>query len=80
MSKYHALFVYLNKQTDNRIKLTYEQMENILRFKLPKSAYQYPAWWANGEKSHSHASVWMDANYKVDEIHFGEFVIFERRD
>ena len=78
MSKYHNLYVYLNKQMEDRVTLSYEKMESILGFPLPKSAYSYNAWWANGENSHQHASTWMDANYKVEEIKLGDYIVFCR--
>lgn len=60
------------------VTLTFSKIESLISKTLPKSAYYYPAWWANGEKSHSHASAWQDAGYKVDEIKFGEYVVFKR--
>lgn len=78
ISKYHDLFVFLDGKTYETIQLSFEKIEFIISSKLPKSAYQYAAWWANGENSHSHASAWQDAGYKVDEIHFGDYVVFKK--
>ncbi|MCK5757771.1 MAG: GIY-YIG nuclease family protein [Clostridiales bacterium] len=78
MSKYHNLYVYLNKRDEEFVKLTYEKMESIIGGELPASAYTYPAWWANGYKSQYHTRTWMDADYLVDEIKYGEYVIFKK--
>lgn len=78
ISKYHDLYVFLESMSDETVTLTFSKIESLISKTLPKSAYQYPAWWANGEKSHSHANAWQDAGYKVDEIKFGEYVVFKR--
>ncbi|MBL0348664.1 hypothetical protein [Candidatus Villigracilis affinis] len=39
--------------------LSFEQIEGILNDKLPPSAYQYLAWWAN-QKEGSRRSICMD--------------------
>lgn len=43
--------------------MTFSELEKTLGFVLPKSAYAYKAWWANG--GHSQAQAWLNAGYKV---------------
>jgi len=65
-SIYSPLAVYLNNLTYiDRIKLSFQEIEDILGFKLPKSAYTYRAWWANDNKTHSHSKEWLSAGWKV---------------
>ncbi|MDD2476893.1 MAG: GIY-YIG nuclease family protein [Dysgonamonadaceae bacterium] len=63
MSKYTALKQFLLSSSQDCINMTFLELERILGFDLPKSAYTYEAWWANG--GHSQANAWLDAGYKV---------------
>lgn len=75
--KYDKLKVFLKESGQERIQLTFTEIESILSFSLPNSAKQYRAWWANGGQSHS--NTWMDAGYKVDEVSFTrQYVVFIR--
>uniref|UniRef100_UPI00403F707C DUF7662 domain-containing protein n=1 Tax=Paenibacillus sp. KS-LC4 TaxID=2979727 RepID=UPI00403F707C len=65
MGKYAPLYHYIRIQTDETITLSLEQIESILGFKLPASAFKYRAWWSN-DKTHSHAKAWLFAEWKVD--------------
>ena len=75
--KYDKLKIYLKESGQERIQLTFTEIESILSFSLPNSAKQYRAWWANGGQSHS--NTWTDAGYKVDEVSFTrQYVVFIR--
>jgi hypothetical protein len=78
--KYFPLQNYLKNVQGNHIILTYKEMESILNAPLPKSAYNYQAWWVNSQKAHSHASSWIDAGFLVGDVKFGEYVEFVRKD
>lgn len=78
ISKYHDLYVFLDNITGDTVSLSFEKIEYIINDKLPKSAYQYSAWWANGENSHAHVSAWQDSGYKVEEVKIGEYVVFTK--
>lgn len=55
IGKYYPLMQYL-KNCQEQIKiLKLEEIEKILGFKLPPSAHNHGAWWANGGHSHSNA-------------------------
>lgn len=59
--------------SQKEVTLSFEQIERILNDKLPPSAYQYQAWWANQkEGSHVEAFAWMDAGWLVDTVNFTE--------
>jgi hypothetical protein len=71
--KYTPLEVYLQglPASQREITLSFEQIERILKAKLPPSAYQYQAWWANQKTgSHVEAYAWMDAGWKVETVNF----------
>ncbi len=65
MSKYVLLEQFLLSSGQESINMTFSEIEGILGFTLPKSAYIYNAWWANG--GHSQANAWLDAGYKVEQ-------------
>lgn len=74
--RYVPLEQYLMTMSMNEIKLTFSEIESILKDKLPASAYKYPAWWGNTVQSQKHAVTWLNAGYKIKEVDFGNYVIF----
>ncbi len=83
MGKYDALYLFLMRiPPDVREKtLTFTEIEGILDFKLPKSAYVHRPWWSNpsSPKYHSYAQSWLDADWKVDTVNQQEkWVCFRR--
>ena len=58
--------------------LSFEKIEMILGFKLPKSAYKYSAWWSNHIGSHTQAHSWIDAGYKTQSVELGNQIVFRR--
>jgi len=74
--KYYKLEEYLRNSIKQIEVLTYDEIEKILGFKLPPSAYTYRAWWANG--GHTQASSWLNAAWKVYLVKVSESVTFRR--
>jgi hypothetical protein len=71
--KYTPLEHYLRDlpQSQREIILGFEQIERILNDKLPPSAYEYWAWWANEkEGNHVNARAWANAGWKVESVDF----------
>jgi len=71
MSIYTPIKIFLSelpaRQTE--ITLTYEQIEVLLKDRLPPSAYQYPAWWENEKGGrHVQAHAWLNAGWKVEKV------------
>jgi hypothetical protein len=63
MSVYDPLRDYLLRQTYREIELRFDEIEKILRRRLPTSA-ERPQWWANlKEKSHTQREAWRAAGY-----------------
>lgn len=63
MNLYASLKQFLLSSGKDSVSMTFSELEKTLGFVLPKSAYAYKAWWANG--GHSHAQAWLNAGYKV---------------
>lgn len=77
--KYRYLSDYLHNADGEAVKLTFEEIEQILKDKLPNSAYQHRAFWANTE-SHSIAISWMSVGYRTVEVDIeNRYVVFEKR-
>lgn len=47
------------------VRLGFAEIEHILHFSLPRSAYTHQAWWSNTRLGHSHAAAWLDAGWKT---------------
>lgn len=65
MSKYDPLRDYLQCCNKSVLSLSFEEIEEIVGFSLPNSAYNHGAFWSSGNNSHSHAFSWIDAGYVV---------------
>jgi len=71
--KYTPLENYLSDlpASQKEVDLSFEQIERILNNKLPSSAYEYWAWWANEkEGNHVNARAWANAGWKVENVDF----------
>ena len=77
--KYRFLSDYLHQSNSPRVKLSYSEIEDILKFKLPDSAATHRAFWAN-TTSHSVALSWLSVNFSVVEANLEEkYIIFEKK-
>jgi hypothetical protein len=64
--KYEPLKRYLDGMFQHgEVRLGFAEIERILGFDLPRSAYDHPAWWSNTRAGHSHAAAWLDAGWKT---------------
>ncbi len=80
MSKYDLLKRFLDvipQGTFNK-DLSFSEIEKVLGFKLPKSAYEYREWWANpsSAKDHPHAQSWLKAGWKVESVSLSEKLVY----
>jgi len=79
MSKYEPLPQFLASESTSLKRLSFAEIERILGFKLPKSAYQHEAWWSNNATGHSHARTWLQAGWRTEEVDLaGRKVTFQR--
>ncbi len=75
MSKYSPITEFLKNQPSNKrdLTVTFETLEKVLGFSLPKSAHTHQPWWANEkEGSHTQARAWMEAGWKVESVDFSK--------
>jgi len=70
-SKYTSLENYLRDLSINQkeVALTFDQIERILRGKLPASAYEDRRWWDHEtEGNHINKRAWSNAGWKIERL------------
>ncbi|WP_420642163.1 DUF4268 domain-containing protein [Candidatus Leptofilum sp.] len=80
-SKYAKLAIFLNIQPEDtqQLKLSFDDIEEILGFALPKSAREHRAWWSNDSVGHSWSKEWLDVDWRVASVNMtNEVVRFAR--
>ncbi|WP_416672373.1 DUF4268 domain-containing protein [Egbenema bharatensis] len=79
-SRYAPLAIWLQGQIgegNEKISLTFEQIEKIIDDKLPASARQHRNWWANDTVSHAQSQQWLDVGWRVSNVNMAqERVVF----
>ena len=79
VGKYGELVMMLREAGTNEVTLSFDQIADRLGG-LPKSAYEYAAWWSNNPTGHVHAQAWLQAGYDVAHVNVrGRQVTFRRR-
>ena len=68
MSKYEPLPQFLGSVGGAAHRMTFAEIERILGFKLPKSAYEHEAWWSNNATGHSHARAWLKFGWRTEAV------------
>lgn len=70
---YAALSQYLAAlppETES-VTLKFSQIADILKKPLPKSAFEYRAWWAN-DHEHPQAAAWLNQSWKAQAVSMGD--------
>lgn len=68
MSKYEPLPQFLASVGGTAHRMSFSEIERVLGFKLPKSAYQHEAWWSNNATGHSHARAWLQSGWRTEAL------------
>ena len=68
MSKYEALPQFLARLRGTEHRMSFREVEQVLGFKLPESAYEYEAWWSNNGNGHSHARAWLESGWRTEAV------------
>lgn len=80
MSKYAPLGEYLERQQGDQVRLSFGQLENLLGFRLPKSAYSQRAWWSNNPDNNVMTKVWRRARFLTKSVDMDKhMVVFMRQ-
>ncbi len=67
MSKYDQFTEFLTQSDRDKIQMTFEEIETVLGFSLPKSK-SYPAWWSNNPANNTMTNAWIAAGYKTRDV------------
>jgi hypothetical protein len=69
MGKYDGLRNHLKFRAafTDTVRLSFAQIDGILRDNLPMSAYKSEKWWSNSPDS-THAKAWLDVGWKAQEV------------
>jgi hypothetical protein len=80
LSRYQPLADFLASQKSNEWTATFADIEERLGFRLPASAYKYPAWWANQSNAgHSQTRGWRSVGWRTTALDLAsKRVRFER--
>lgn len=68
MGKYEPLARYLDKLEVDNWDARFSDVERVLGFPLPRSAHEYPAWWANQDGGHSQTKGWREAGWETSKV------------
>lgn len=69
-SRYQALASYLLNvpRSQDKASVTFQQIEDIIKEKLPSSAREYRSWWANTPVGHTQSKQWLDVGWRVASV------------
>jgi CBS domain-containing protein len=79
--KYDSIQNWLEKQKEageNRLRVSFQDIERILGDILPDSARSHRSWWANDLNSHTQSSAWMTAGWLVESVDLNAQEVFFR--
>lgn len=69
MSRYRPLAEFLASKKGDEWVASFGDIEKRLGFPLPKSAYKYPAWWANQNgPGHSQTQGWRSVGWRTTRL------------
>lgn len=73
-SKYAPLANFLSRQPKDqeRVILTFAQIETIIGSQLPAAAREHRSWWANDSTTHVQSGQWLKVNWRVISINMTE--------
>lgn len=69
-SKYEPLEIFLQESRQEKVDLSFRQVEQIIGGRLPKSAYTHRAWWSNQKdlSNRPQARAWRSAGFIVADV------------
>ena len=80
-SRYAPLALYLQSLPieQDKIEMTFEEIELLIGGHLPKYSRIHRSWWANNSSSHVQSQQWLGAGWRVSAVNMpGERVTFTR--
>ena len=79
MSKYESLGQFLKSRREDRVPMTFAEIERVIGAPLPPSAHKHRPWWSNNGNNSALTRVWLDAGYKSEQVDMaGQKLVFRR--
>jgi hypothetical protein len=79
MSKYDALGPFLKNQRNDRVPMSFAEVERVTGEKLPPSAAKHRPWWSNNPNNSVMTRVWLDAGFESEQVDMaGRKLVFRR--
>jgi hypothetical protein len=79
MSKYDALGPFLKNQRNDRVPMSFAEVERVTGRKLPPSAAKHRPWWSNNPNNSVMTRVWLDAGFESEQVDMaGRKLVFRR--
>jgi len=80
MTKYEPLQEHLKTLSQSVWAVHFGDVEAIIEGKLPKSAREHRAWWANNPTGHSHSKAWVSAGWFTEDVDMeAHKLVFKKR-
>ena len=78
MSKYQGLSDFLSESSNDKVIMTFEEINELVQGELPESAFKHRPWWANRTEGRGSQNLaWQsagwetrDVNMELDEVTF----------
>lgn len=67
MSKYDPLAHFLERSTSSEIRMSFDEIEEVLGFALPPSQ-THRAWWSNNPSNNVMTKAWLSAGYETEQV------------
>ena len=78
-AKYQPLTTHLRAQRADHIRMSFAEIERVIRAKLPRSADSYRAWWSNNPTNNVMTQAWLDAGFESEQVDLaGRKLVFRR--
>ena len=79
MTKYEPLKVFLRKQGNAYVNMTFSDIERIIGAPLPYSSKVHRAWWSNNPSNNVMTKEWLAAGFQTEQVDIGgEKLVFRR--
>ena len=77
--KYQPLTEFLLRQSRTVVRLSFDEIERLIRAPLPPSATDHRAWWSNNTQNNVMTKAWTDAGFESEDVDMkGRKVTFRR--
>ena len=77
--KYSPLEEALKKHHEERVSMTFSEIERIIADDLPESAFKHRPWWSNNPSNSVITNAWLNAGFKTEQVDIaGRKLVFRR--